>query len=128
MPCSVLPFFLLLHEGHIGFRRRGSAAFSAAFSTWRGCRFPWFRVVWGGLWACFRGLFSGTPEALVCPVSGAFPPVLPRGGGVPLRASRKAGREGCFSALFARRFPVRRGAPEAPGGAKNCRTAKNGPV
>ena len=96
-----------------GSRRRDaavfSAAFSAAFSIWRGCRFPWFRVVWGGLWACFPGPFSGPPEALVCPVSGASPPMLPRGRGVPLRASRKAGLEGCFFALFARRFPVRRG-------------------
>ena len=89
--------------------------FSAAFSTWRGCRFPWFPVVSGGLWVCFPGLPSGPQEALVCPVSGASPTMLPRGGGVPLRASRKAGPEGCFFALFARRFPVRRGAPETPG-------------
>ena len=75
-----------------------------------------------------RGLVSGPPEGLVSPAAGASPPMLPRGSGVPLRASRKAGPEGCFFALFARRFPVLRGAPEAPGGAKNYRTAKNGPV
>ncbi len=79
-----------------GSRRRDAAAFSSAFSIWRGCRFPWFRVVWGGLWVCFPGLLSGPPETLVCPVSGASPPMLPRGGGVPLRASLKAGPEGCF--------------------------------
>ena len=72
-----------------------------------------------------RGLLSGPLEGLVCPAAWALPLVLPRGRGVAVRAARKAGLEGCFFALFARRFPVWRGAPEVPGGAKNCRTAKN---
>ena len=88
--------FLLLHGGRIGSRRRDAAAFSAAFLTWRGCRFPWFRVVLGGLWACFPRPLSGPPEALVCPVSGASPPVLPRGRGAARRAVWRAGLEGGF--------------------------------
>ena len=83
-----------------GTRRRDaavfSAAFSAAFSTWRGCRFPWFRVVWDGLGACFPGLPSGPPEALVCPVSGASPPVLPRGRGASSRPPGKLARRAAF--------------------------------
>ena len=107
-----------------GSRRRDAAVFSA----WRGRRFPWFRILSDGLGAWFPGLPSGPPEGLVSPAAGAFPPVLPRGRWAALRASRKAGLEGCFFALFARRFPVRRGAPETPGGAIFLRTAKNGPV
>ena len=88
-------------------------------------------VVSGGLgWSL--GLFS-VPASR--PAGG---PGLPRFRGVSAHAAAgpraawravwKAGLEGGFFALFARRFPVRRGVPEAPGGAKNCRTAKNGPV
>ena len=88
-------WFLTLPRGS---RRRDAAVFSAAFSIWRGCRFPWFRVVWGGLWACFPGLLSGLPEALVFPVSGASPPMLPRGRGAALEVlpeSRPGGRLFC---------------------------------
>ena len=71
-----------------------------------------------------RGLLSGPLEGLVCPAAWAFPPVLPRGRWAALRAVWKAGLEGGFFALFARRFPVWRGAPETPGGVIFRRTAK----
>ena len=75
-----------------GSRRRDAAVFSA----WRGRRFPWFRMVSGGLGAWFPGLPSGPPEGLVCPAAKALPPMLPGGSGAARRAARKAGPEGGF--------------------------------
>ena len=94
-----------------GSRRRDAAVFSA----WRGCRFPWFRMLSDGLGAWFPGPPSGPTEGLVCPAAKALPPVLPRGRGAALRAVRKAGLEGGFFALFARRFPVLKGGAGGPG-------------
>ena len=59
--------FLLLHGGRIGSRRRGSAAFSAALSIWRGCRFPWFRVVSGPV---FRARFPARRRPWFAPFPG----------------------------------------------------------
>ena len=54
-----------------GSRRRDaavfSAAFSAAFSTWRGCRFPWFRVVSGPV---FRARFPARRRPWFAPFPG----------------------------------------------------------
>ena len=91
----------------------GGAAVSRAFGWSRGL---------------LSGPLSGPPEGLVCPSARALPPVLPRGRRAALRAVRKAGPEGGFFAPFARLFPVRRGAWEAPDGAVFRRTAENGPV
>ena len=77
-------------------------------------------VVLGGLGACFPGL----PEGLVCPAARVLPPVLPRVLGAALRACFPGSPDGGFFALFARRFPVRRGAPETPGGAVFRRAAE----
>ena len=74
------------------------------------------------------GPLSGPPEGLACPSARALPPVLPRGRRAALRAVRKSGLERGFFALFAPRFPVRRGAPETLGGVIFRRTAENGPV
>ena len=81
-----------------------------------------------GVLAGFPGQLSGPADSLVCPAAGAPPPMLPGGRGASIRTVREASPEGVFFALFARRFPVRRGAPETPGGVIFRRAAKNGPV
>ena len=95
-----------------GSRRRDAEA----FSTWQGCRFPWFQMFPG---PAFRP--AGGPGLSR---RGVLPPVLSRG----LRAVRKAGPEGGFFALFARRFSAFGGAPETPGAVIFRRAAENGPV
>ena len=57
-------------------------------------------VVSGGFGACFPGSFSGLPEALVCPVSGVSPPMLPRGRGAPSRPPGKLARRAAFLPSF----------------------------
>ena len=91
----------------------GGAAVSRAFGWSRGL---------------LSGPLSGPPEGLVCPSARALPPVLPRGRRAALRAVRKSGLEGGFFAPSARRFPVRRGAPETSDGVIFRRAAENGPV
>ena len=76
-PASV---FLLLHGGHIGFRRRGSAAFSAAFSIWRGWRFPWFRVVSGPV---FRACLPARRRPWFAPFPGRLRPCCRGAAGGP---------------------------------------------
>ena len=66
---------------------------------------PSLPVVLGGLGACFPGL----PEGLVFPAAGVSLPVLPRRLGASLLACFPGGPGGGFFALFAPRFPVRRG-------------------
>ena len=89
---------------------------------------PSLPVVSDGLGACLWGLVSGLSEGLVFPAAGVSSPVLLRGLGASLGSCFPGGPEGGFFALFARRFPVRRGAPESPSAAKNYRAAKNGSV
>ena len=88
-------------------------------------------VVSDGLWSCFPGSFSGPLEGLVFPCchgDSAGVAAGPRAAVRAVRAVRKACPEGGFFAPFARRFPVRRGAPETPGGVVFRRAAENGPV
>ena len=57
-------------------------------------------MVSDGLGACFPGLFSGPPEGLVFPASGASPPTLPGYSWAALRASFPGDLEGGFLAIL----------------------------